>query len=83
MLLTRFYSYCCLQPKELLEYTGFELEKVLEVARLVCSRVSNTQVTNSKRELGAVKRKYESAKLDSVSLEYAEPEIKHIEMAYY
>ena len=78
-MLTLDYLLRCLKPRELLEYTGFELDKVVEVARLVCSKVTSTQVTNSKRELGAVKRKYESSKFDRVSVDYAGPEIEHLE----
>ena len=71
-----------LQPTELLVYTGFELSKILEVAEKICSKVHSTQVTTSRRELIAVKRKYESTRYQLVATEFDEPQIEDILCAY-
>ena len=55
---------------------------VMEVAKHICSKVNSTLVTNSKRALGAVKRKYEAEKFLRVSVDYEDPEIEHLLSAY-
>lgn len=71
-----------MQPKNLLEYTGFEFAKILEVCDKVCKKVQNTQVTNSRRELIAVKRKYESNRYMLVASDFADPTVQDIRDAY-
>ena len=71
-----------LQPKELVEYTGFDVSKVVEVAEKVCVKVQNTQVTNSRRELIAVKRKFESSRYHCVACDFDEPDLQEVLKAY-
>jgi len=70
------------QPQTLLDYSGFELEQVMKVAALVASKVKENQVTNSKRNLLAVRKKYELDKYSRVSEEFKAPDIGHLENAY-
>jgi len=62
----------------LLEYTGFEIPILLEIASLVAQRVVEEPVTASRRQLVAVKRKYDSRKYGHVSTSFPEPKVEHI-----
>ena len=70
------------QPEELLEYTGFDFAKILDIAEKVCSKVQSTPITSSKRELLAVKRKYESSRYQLVANDFDEPHMDDILGAY-
>jgi len=62
----------------LLEYTGFELKKIIEVSTKICSKVKVTTMTNSQRELGSVKRKYQGNQYAGISAEFDEPDVGHL-----
>jgi cyclin B len=63
----------------LLEYTGFEADGVREVAALICSKVEEEPVTASRRQLVAVKRKFDADKYLRVSSVCAMPRVSHLD----
>lgn len=62
-------------PLILLEYTGFTALEVIECAEIIAKKVSEEPVTASRRQLVAVKRKYENRKYLSVSQNLRLPSI--------
>jgi hypothetical protein len=70
------------KPKALLDFTGFEASKVLEAATKICVKVRAITVTVSRRELVAVKRKYDENRYVHVSSKFEEPDMQHITAAY-
>ena len=64
-----------IQPDALVDYSGFQANDIIEVARVVASKVSEEAATCSRRELISVKRKYEGDRYDNVSREYRDPDV--------
>lgn len=62
----------------MLTYSGFSAADILRVAQLMAEKVSAETVTASKRELVAVKLKYESSRYNKVSLEFEGPDVDDI-----
>lgn len=62
----------------LLEYTGFEIPILLEIASIIAQRVAEEPVTASRRQLVAVKRKYDARRYGHVSTSFPEPKVEHI-----
>jgi len=54
-------------PPILLEYTGFTRREIIVCAEIIAKKVSEEPVTASKRQLVAVKRKYDNKKYLNVS----------------
>ncbi|CAB9506015.1 B-type cyclin [Seminavis robusta] len=69
-------------PLVLQEYTGYEGQKIVEVAQKICHKVKNPHLTSSRRVLFSVKRKYEHVRYKCVSADFANPEINHVLDAY-
>lgn len=69
-------------PKVLLDYTGFDFAKILDVCDKICGKVQNTQVTNSRRELISVKRKYEATRYMYIAANFDEPSVEDILSAH-
>jgi hypothetical protein len=67
-----------IQPKILLDYTGFTEASILEGAAFVSSKIIIEVQTVSKRDLVAVKRKYEEARYKFISLDFEPPSISDI-----
>lgn len=63
------------QPSLLLEYTGFTKLEIIECATKIAQHVEVETVTASRRQLVAVKRKYDNKKYLNVSTEIELPEI--------
>lgn len=59
----------------LLEYTGFTKLEIIDCAAKVAKKVAEETVTASKRQLVAVKRKYDNKKYLNVSTEIGLPSI--------
>jgi hypothetical protein len=78
--LSRFHPL--LQPPKLLEYTGYSTEKILQVAKLMAAKVKEAVVTISKRDLVAVKRKYDEACYFYVSADFGLPHVSDISCDY-
>lgn len=69
------------QPPALIEYTGYSAEAILVVAKLMASKVREEVVTISRRELLAVKRKFDEANYDFVSADFDAPKVGDITSA--
>jgi len=65
-------------PKILLEYTGFSKSDILECAAVIARKVGEEPVTASRRQLVAVKRKYDNRKYFHVSSNFAQPSVQNI-----
>mmetsp|Transcript_8043 Transcript_8043/g.11589 ORF Transcript_8043/g.11589 Transcript_8043/m.11589 type:complete len:498 (+) Transcript_8043:165-1658(+) len=65
-------------PECLIEYTGYTANKILHCARIIAVKVGEEVVTASRRQLIAVKRKYDNAKYHNVSSELEEPDVDDI-----
>lgn len=61
------------QPQILLDYTGFSEDLVIEAAEFVSSKIVREVQTVSRRDLVAVKRKYEEARYKFVSSDFEPP----------
>jgi len=62
----------------LLDYTGFRLRDISLCAALIAKKISEEPVTASKRQLAAVKRKYESRKFLHISAAVHLPHASYI-----
>jgi len=62
----------------LLEYTGFAEADILECAAVIARKVGEEPVTASRRQLVAVKRKYDNKKYMNVSIEVEQPDVHDI-----
>lgn len=60
-------------PQILLEYTGFEKETIILCAKEISIKVAEAPVTASRRELIAVKKKYDNQKYLHVSTDFSLP----------
>lgn len=65
-------------PRVLLEYTGFETSAIKECATIICEKLDEEVMTASRRELVAVKRKYDSTKYQSISTEVVNPDVSDL-----
>jgi len=65
-------------PQILLEYTGFKVGSLLTCAEIISTKVGEEPVTATRRQLVAVKRKFEVSKYDRVSSEIREPNFQDI-----
>ena len=61
-----------------MEYTEFDKDELIHVANILAIKVSEEPITASKRQLVAVKRKYESRKYLAVSSEVELPSVRYI-----
>jgi len=64
-------------PEELIRYSGFEIEEIKEVAKLMENKVGEVDTTYSRRSLTSVKKKYASDKYDNVS-SFILPTVDHL-----
>mmetsp|Transcript_15271 Transcript_15271/g.28748 ORF Transcript_15271/g.28748 Transcript_15271/m.28748 type:complete len:476 (-) Transcript_15271:198-1625(-) len=62
-------------PAILMEYTGFEKETIISCAKEISVKVAEAPVTASRRELIAVKKKYDNKKYLHVSTDFSLPTI--------
>lgn len=62
----------------LLEYTGFAEADILECAAIIAKKVGEEPVTASRRQLVAVKRKYDNKKYMHVSIAVEQPDVQDI-----
>lgn len=69
---------CMGMPKILLEYTGFKEADLLQCAALIAKKVEEEPVTASRRQLVAVKRKYDNRKFRHVSTTVEQPNVNDI-----
>ena len=69
------------QPSALIEYTGYSADAILEVARMMTSKVREEVVTVSRRELLAVKRKFDEDNYGFVSADFDAPKVSDITSA--
>jgi len=65
-------------PQVLLEYTGFGAAEIREVNAIVCTKVAEEPVTASRRQLVAVKRKWDNAKFSHISAVFDLPLPSHV-----
>ena len=65
-------------PQVLLEYTGFSPSEIREVNAIVCTKVAEEPVTASRRQLVAVKRKWDNAKFRHISTQFDLPLPSHV-----
>mmetsp|Transcript_5507 Transcript_5507/g.12000 ORF Transcript_5507/g.12000 Transcript_5507/m.12000 type:complete len:508 (+) Transcript_5507:484-2007(+) len=65
-------------PKVLLEYTGFAKSELRQVSRIICTKVGEEPVTASRRQLVAVKRKFDHDRYKRVSTAFDLPDPSHI-----
>jgi hypothetical protein len=63
----------CGYPSVLQQYTGYSKEEVEECAAIIAKKVSEEPVTASRRQLIAVKKKYNAEKYSCVSEQYENP----------
>jgi len=68
--------------KILLEYTGFKSSELLDCASVIARKIGEEPVTASKRQLVAVKRKYDNKKYQFVSTSVDLPCASHIPIDY-
>eukprot|EP00587_Corethron_hystrix_P004254 CAMPEP_0113315454 /NCGR_PEP_ID=MMETSP0010_2-20120614/11116_1 /TAXON_ID=216773 ORGANISM="Corethron hystrix, Strain 308" /NCGR_SAMPLE_ID=MMETSP0010_2 /ASSEMBLY_ACC=CAM_ASM_000155 /LENGTH=401 /DNA_ID=CAMNT_0000171959 /DNA_START=257 /DNA_END=1462 /DNA_ORIENTATION=+ /assembly_acc=CAM_ASM_000155 len=61
-------------PLILLEYSGYSKEEIFKCVSLIAKKVAEEPVTASRRELVAVKRKYDSSKFECISSRVLLPE---------
>lgn len=67
------------QPRILLDYTGFDAEEIRECSQLIVEKVREEGTgTSSRRNLVAVKRKYESRKYHHISSEFEDPVMDYL-----
>jgi hypothetical protein len=78
LLLTVVVLFVIPQPSTLLEYTGYSTGRILAVARMMASKIREEVVTVSRRELMAVKRKYDEEKYDYISVDFDAPDVNDI-----
>jgi hypothetical protein len=76
-----FFDSLFPQPSALIEYTGYSATAILAVAKMIASKVREEVVTVSRRELLAVKRKFDEANYDFVSADFDAPEVGDITFA--
>jgi hypothetical protein len=62
-----------IKPPILLEYTGFEKETIISCAKEISVKVAQAPITASRRELIAVKKKYDNKKYLHVSTDFSLP----------
>ena len=67
-----------MQPKILMEYTGFKKSELIECMELMEDKVAEEPITASRRQLNAVKKKYENIKYLEVSTNLQLPNTKHV-----
>jgi len=72
------FVFSVLQPETLLSYTGYYRAHILQVAKQIAARVSEEITTVSKRQLVAVKRKFDSGFFSYVSVDYDPPCVSDI-----
>jgi hypothetical protein len=65
-----------IKPPILLEYTGFDRHDLILCAERIAEKVAIEPVTASKRQLIAVKKKYNSAKFLNISEDYSLPTLQ-------
>jgi len=70
-----------LKPKIVLEYTGFEESEIIECATLIATKVGEEPITASRRQLVAVKRKYDHRKYQHISVSIEPPNACDISIA--
>jgi hypothetical protein len=76
--LNNYFSHFIEQDNILLEYTGFAEADILECAAVIARKVGEEPVTASRRQLVAVKRKYDNKKYMNVSIEVEQPDVHDI-----
>jgi hypothetical protein len=76
-----FFDSLFPQPSALIEYTGYSAAKILAVAKLMAYKIREEVVTVSKRELLAVKRKFDEANYDFISVDFDAPKVGDITSA--
>ncbi len=62
-----------------MEYTGIKREEIIECAEKIAVKVSEEPITASRRQLVAVKRKYDNKKYSNVSTKLRLPSATNIE----
>jgi hypothetical protein len=63
-----------MQPQELLDYTGYSQELILDAANFVATKVGESIRTKANRALEAVQRKYGSRRYRHVSIDFVTPD---------
>jgi hypothetical protein len=77
-----FFLICFFpQPSALIEYTGYPSAAILAVATLMASKICEEVVTVSRRELLAVKRKFDENTYDFISVDFDPPKVDDITSA--
>ena len=66
------------QPKVLMEYTGFDRHELYECMALVSRKISDPAICASRRQLTAVKKKYENRKYMSVAVALENPSVLYV-----
>ncbi len=62
-------------PQILLEFTGFDKERIYHIAKIIAEKVAEEPITASNRQLIAVKKKYDDDKYSFISTQYDLPSI--------
>mmetsp|Transcript_21524 Transcript_21524/g.33180 ORF Transcript_21524/g.33180 Transcript_21524/m.33180 type:complete len:502 (+) Transcript_21524:228-1733(+) len=65
-------------PECLSEYTGYSANQIIDCAEVIAVKVGEEVVTASRRQLIAVKKKYDHSKYHHVSSEFGEPDADDI-----
>jgi hypothetical protein len=76
-----FFNAFFPQPSALIEYTGYSAAEILVVAKMMASKIGEEVVTVSRRELLAVKRKFDEESYDFVSIDFDAPQVGDITSA--
>ena len=61
-----------------MEYSGFDLADILEVASLMADKVGSPPTTVSKRPLNSVQNKYREARFEEVAEKFDPPEYEDL-----
>jgi cyclin B len=75
---THFSLYYSLQPKILMEYTGFSEFELTTCMERMAEKVGEEPITASRRQLNAVKKKYENSKYLEVSTNVELPNVQYV-----
>lgn len=67
-----------LQPTILMEYTGFSESELTTCMERMAEKVAEEPITASRRQLNAVKKKYENNKYLEVSTNVELPNVKYV-----
>eukprot|EP00525_Craspedostauros_australis_P009782 CAMPEP_0198111902 /NCGR_PEP_ID=MMETSP1442-20131203/3826_1 /TAXON_ID= /ORGANISM="Craspedostauros australis, Strain CCMP3328" /LENGTH=226 /DNA_ID=CAMNT_0043768507 /DNA_START=123 /DNA_END=803 /DNA_ORIENTATION=- len=67
-------------PEMLLQYTRYSAAEICDVAKVIARKVAEHTKTYSRKDLLAVKKKFESSRYSNASINFANPEASHLHL---